>query len=110
MICSEDLKLLIAPDAATLISKGDSLVLETHGKQGSISRLVMRTQIILREKFREVQQAKYKNKNKISESHTSLIMYFLIDANSRAPQRPVPRRTVSISRNWSQRDCVALMC
>lgn len=108
MICSEDLKLLIAPDAATLISKGDSLVLETHGKQGSISRLVMRTQIILREKFREVQQAKYKNK--ISECHTSLIMYFLIDANSRAPQRPVPRRTVLISRNWSQRDCVASMC
>lgn len=34
------------------------MVLETHGKQGSISRLVMRTQIILREKFREVQQAK----------------------------------------------------
>ncbi|XP_034486587.1 dystrophin, isoforms A/C/F/G/H isoform X10 [Drosophila innubila] len=57
---AEDLRLLIAPDAATLISKGDSLVLETHGKQGSISRVVMRTQIILREKFREVQQAKCK--------------------------------------------------
>ncbi|XP_064549816.1 dystrophin, isoforms A/C/F/G/H isoform X11 [Drosophila montana] len=57
---AEDLRMLIAPDAATLISQGDSLVLETHGKQGSISRLVMRTQIILREKFREVQQAKSK--------------------------------------------------
>ncbi|XP_036335017.1 dystrophin, isoforms A/C/F/G/H [Rhagoletis pomonella] len=56
----EDLKLLIAPDAATLISQGDSLVLETHGKQGNLSRLVMKTQIILREKFREVQQAKSK--------------------------------------------------
>ncbi|XP_039490404.1 dystrophin, isoforms A/C/F/G/H isoform X15 [Drosophila santomea] len=54
---AEDLRLLIAPDAATLISQGDSLVLETHGRQGSISRLVMRTQIILREQFREVQQA-----------------------------------------------------
>ncbi|XP_070072931.1 dystrophin, isoforms A/C/F/G/H isoform X12 [Drosophila takahashii] len=57
---AEDLRLLIAPDAATLISQGDSLVLETHGKQGSISRLVMRTQIILREQFREVQQARSK--------------------------------------------------
>ncbi|XP_017846436.1 dystrophin, isoforms A/C/F/G/H isoform X3 [Drosophila busckii] len=57
---ADDLRLLIAPDAATLISQGDSLVLETHGKQGSISRLVMRAQIILREKFREVQQAKSK--------------------------------------------------
>ncbi|XP_037944329.1 dystrophin, isoforms A/C/F/G/H-like [Teleopsis dalmanni] len=56
----EDLKLIIAPDAATLISQGDSLVLETHGKQGSVSRLVMKTQIILREKFREVQQSKSK--------------------------------------------------
>ncbi|XP_041630401.1 dystrophin, isoforms A/C/F/G/H isoform X5 [Drosophila kikkawai] len=57
---ADDLRLLIAPDAATLISQGDSLVLETHGKQGSISRLVMRTQIILREQFREVQQARSK--------------------------------------------------
>ncbi|XP_069963266.1 dystrophin, isoforms A/C/F/G/H isoform X6 [Bactrocera oleae] len=59
-VAIEDLKLLIAPDAATLISQGDSLVLETHGKQGNLSRLVMKTQIILREKFREVQQAKSK--------------------------------------------------
>ncbi|KAH8315064.1 hypothetical protein KR059_005103, partial [Drosophila kikkawai] len=57
---ADDLRLLIAPDAATLISQGDSLVLETHGKQGSISRLVMRTQIILREQFREMQQARSK--------------------------------------------------
>ncbi|XP_034131909.1 dystrophin, isoforms A/C/F/G/H isoform X20 [Drosophila guanche] len=57
---AEDLRLLIAPDAATLISQGDSLVLETHGRQGSISRLVMRTQIILREQFREVQKARSK--------------------------------------------------
>ncbi|XP_073838432.1 dystrophin isoform X6 [Musca autumnalis] len=56
----EDLKMLIAPDAATLISQGDSLVLETHGKQGSLSRVVMKSQIILREKFREVQQSKSK--------------------------------------------------
>lgn len=54
----EDLKMLIAPDAATLISQGDSLVLETHGKQGTISRTVMKNQIMLREKFREVQKAK----------------------------------------------------
>uniref|UniRef100_A0A0A1WM29 Protein detached n=1 Tax=Zeugodacus cucurbitae TaxID=28588 RepID=A0A0A1WM29_ZEUCU len=59
-VAIEDLKLLIAPDAATLISQGDSLVLETHGKHGNLSRLVMKTQMILREKFREVQQAKSK--------------------------------------------------
>lgn len=48
----------IAPDAATLISQGDSLVLETHGKSGNLSQIVMKTQTLLREKFREVQQAK----------------------------------------------------
>lgn len=52
------MKMLIAPDAATLISQGDTLVLETHGKHGDIARLVMKNQILLREKFREVQQAK----------------------------------------------------
>ncbi|KAM7360342.1 dystrophin isoform 3-T3 [Cochliomyia hominivorax] len=71
----EDLKMLIAPDAATLISQGDSLVLETHGKQGSLSRVVMKSQIILREKFREVQQAKskvYPNNRDAGNSHNSL--------------------------------------
>ncbi|XP_065355047.1 dystrophin, isoforms A/C/F/G/H isoform X3 [Calliphora vicina] len=71
----EDLKMLIAPDAATLISQGDSLVLETHGKQGSLSRVVMKSQIILREKFREVQQAKsrvYPASRDGSNTHSSL--------------------------------------
>ncbi|XP_055693426.1 dystrophin, isoforms A/C/F/G/H isoform X2 [Lutzomyia longipalpis] len=54
----EHLKHLIAPDAATLISQGDSLVLETHGKAGELSQRVMATQGQLREKFREVQHAK----------------------------------------------------
>ncbi|XP_037924847.1 dystrophin, isoforms A/C/F/G/H isoform X5 [Hermetia illucens] len=54
----EHLKMSIAPDAATLISQGDSLVLETHGKSGNLSQIVMKTQTLLREKFREVQQAK----------------------------------------------------
>ncbi|XP_059621294.1 dystrophin, isoforms A/C/F/G/H isoform X4 [Phlebotomus argentipes] len=54
----EHLKHLIAPDAATLISQGDNLVLETHGKIGDLSQRVMATQGQLREKFREVQHAK----------------------------------------------------
>ncbi|XP_055384433.1 dystrophin, isoforms A/C/F/G/H-like [Condylostylus longicornis] len=54
----ENLKLLIAPDAATLISQGDTLVLETHGKPGGLSQIVLKAQTILREKFREVQQSK----------------------------------------------------
>lgn len=55
----EHLKMLVAPDAATLISQGDSLVLETHGNATpELAKTVMDIQAILREKFREVQQSK----------------------------------------------------
>lgn len=55
----EHLKLSIAPDAATLISQGDSLVLETHGSSSpELANTVMAIQSLLREKFREVKQAK----------------------------------------------------
>lgn len=54
----EHLKLSIAPDAATLISQGDSLVLETHGKSTELSTTVMKTQALLREKFREMKHAR----------------------------------------------------
>lgn len=55
----EHLKMSIAPDAATLISQGDSLVLETHGSSSpELATTVMDIQSILREKFREVQHAK----------------------------------------------------
>lgn len=55
----EHLKLSIAPDAATLISQGDSLVLETHGSSSpELANTVIGIQSLLREKFREVKQAK----------------------------------------------------
>lgn len=54
----EHLKLSIAPDAATLISQGDTLVLETHGKSTELSATVMKTQSLLREKFREMKHAR----------------------------------------------------
>lgn len=55
----EHMKMTIAPDAATLISQGDSLVLETHGSATpDLANTVMKMQAILREKFREVQHTK----------------------------------------------------
>lgn len=54
----EHLKLSIAPDAATLISQGDTLVLETHGKSTELSATVMKTQSLLREKFREMKHSR----------------------------------------------------
>lgn len=55
---AEHLKLSIAPDAATLISQGDSLVLETHGKSPELSNTVIQSLALLRERFREMKHAK----------------------------------------------------
>lgn len=54
----EHLKMSIAPDAAALISQGDTLVLQTHGAAGDLSTTVLKVQTILRERFREVQHAR----------------------------------------------------
>lgn len=53
----DNLKMTISPDAATLISQGDSLVLETHGKNTILSEEVIETQKVLREKFKNIQMA-----------------------------------------------------
>lgn len=53
----DNLKMTISPDAATLISQGDSLVLETHGKNAVLSEEVVNTQQLLREKFKSIQMA-----------------------------------------------------
>ncbi|XP_062563799.1 dystrophin, isoforms A/C/F/G/H-like isoform X2 [Armigeres subalbatus] len=59
----ENLKLTIAPDAATLISQGDTLILETHGKSNVLTQRLMDTQAQLRDKFKEVQNSRnYSNK------------------------------------------------
>lgn len=54
----ENLKLTIAPDAATLISQGDTLILETHGKSNVLTQRLMDTQAQLRDKFKEVQNSR----------------------------------------------------
>lgn len=52
-----NMKMSISPDAATLISQGDTLVLETHGKSTELSNTVMQAQSVLRDKFREMKSA-----------------------------------------------------
>ncbi|XP_065091339.1 dystrophin, isoforms A/C/F/G/H-like [Ochlerotatus camptorhynchus] len=54
----ENLKLTIAPDAATLISQGDTLILETHGKSNLLTQRLMDTQARLRDRFKEVQNSR----------------------------------------------------
>lgn len=55
----DHLKMSIAPDAATLISQGDSLVQETHGKLPDLSNTVMQSLALLRERFGEMKNAQY---------------------------------------------------
>lgn len=51
----EDLQMEIAPDAATLISQGDTIVFETKGMPELLSQRMMDIQNELREKFKRVQ-------------------------------------------------------
>ncbi|XP_055596145.1 dystrophin, isoforms A/C/F/G/H isoform X3 [Uranotaenia lowii] len=62
----ENLKLTIAPDAATLISQGDTMILETHGKSNLLTQRLMDIQTQLRDKFKEVQNSR--NYNKLNQS------------------------------------------
>lgn len=54
----EQLKLSITPDAATLISQGDTLVFEAHGKSNALTKRLITIQTTLRDKFKEVQHTK----------------------------------------------------
>ncbi|XP_053684966.1 dystrophin, isoforms A/C/F/G/H isoform X2 [Sabethes cyaneus] len=67
----ENLKLTIAPDAATLISQGDTLILETHGKSEALTERLMDTQAQLRDKFKEVQKSRNCKTVEESPLHTN---------------------------------------
>lgn len=54
----EQMKLSITPDAATLISQGDTLVFEAHGKSPALTKRLMTIQTTLRDKFKEVQHTR----------------------------------------------------
>uniref|UniRef100_A0A336L0H9 CSON001198 protein n=1 Tax=Culicoides sonorensis TaxID=179676 RepID=A0A336L0H9_CULSO len=54
----EQLKLSITPDAATLISQGDTLVFEAHGKSNALTKRLITIQTLLRDKFKEVQHTR----------------------------------------------------
>lgn len=54
----EQMKLFITPDAATLISQGDTLIFEAHGKSNALTKRLMAIQATLRDKFKEVQHTR----------------------------------------------------
>lgn len=57
----EDLQMDIAPDAASLISQGDTIVFEANGMPEFLSQRMLDIQRELREKFKRVQNFRQLN-------------------------------------------------
>jgi gas vesicle protein len=57
----EDMKLSIAPDAALILSQGDTLILETHGKNSDLTHKLLDIQKALRDKYKDMQNANTTN-------------------------------------------------
>lgn len=57
----DDLRMKIAPDAATLISQGDTIVFETPGMPELLSQRMLDIQQELRDKFKRVQNYRYRH-------------------------------------------------
>lgn len=53
----EHMKMTIAPDAALILSQGDTLILETHGKNSNLTHRLQTIQQELREKYKDVQNS-----------------------------------------------------
>jgi tRNA/tmRNA/rRNA uracil-C5-methylase (TrmA/RlmC/RlmD family) len=53
----EHMKLSIAPDAALILSQGDTLILETHGKNSNLTQRLLSIQKELRDKYKDVQNS-----------------------------------------------------
>lgn len=64
----EHIKLSVAPDAATLISQGDTLILETHGKSPVLSQRLIMTQASLRDAYKEVQNTRITRNGNVVDS------------------------------------------
>lgn len=53
----EHLRLSVAPDAALILSQGDTLILETHGKNTNMTQRLLSIQKQLRNKYKDVQNS-----------------------------------------------------
>ena len=57
----EHMKMTIAPDAALILSQGDTLILETHGKNSNLTQRLQTIQKELRDKCKDVQNSNTSN-------------------------------------------------
>lgn len=57
----EHMKMTIAPDAALILSQGDTLIQETHGKNSNLTNRLQTIQKELRDKYKDVQNSNTSN-------------------------------------------------
>lgn len=65
----EHMKLSIAPDAALILSQGDTLILETHGKNSNLTQRLLTVQKELRDKYKDVQNSNTTNNISLFEKN-----------------------------------------
>ncbi|KAG5680611.1 hypothetical protein PVAND_010105 [Polypedilum vanderplanki] len=68
----EHMKLSIAPDAALILSQGDTLILETHGKNSELTHKLLDIQKALRDKYKDMQNANTTNLNNVLEKSNQI--------------------------------------
>lgn len=68
----EHMKLSIAPDAALILSQGDTLILETHGKSSNLTQRLLSIQKELRDKYKDVQNCNTTNSISMLEKNHNL--------------------------------------
>lgn len=68
----EHMKLSVAPDAALILSQGDTLILETHGKNSGMTHRLQTVQKELRNKYKDVQNSNTTNNLNLLEKNHNL--------------------------------------
>lgn len=68
----ELMKLSVAPDAALILSQGDTLILETHGKNSNLTERLQTIQKELRNKYKDVQNSNTGNNLNLLEKNHNL--------------------------------------
>lgn len=65
----EHMKLTIAPDAALILSQGDTLILETHGKNSELTQRLLNIQKELRDKYKDMQNSNTTSLSALEKNH-----------------------------------------
>lgn len=66
----EHMKLSVAPDAALILSQGDTLILETHGKNTNLTQRLLSIQKELRDKYKDVQNSNTTDMSLLEKNHS----------------------------------------